>query len=143
MAMSGHCDGAWTICERPAFHGHCETVSGDVPDLAQVGLSRRVGSLRQGAGGGTDQPRATGDGGGYYDRPPPPRPHRDEGGAFANQGVAGHSVVFFYRPQRDGADIPGQGRELADQFCRDQGLGAAAYFATDGRILRDVLCQRD
>jgi hypothetical protein len=142
MAMSGHFDGPWTICADPAFRGHCETVSGDMTDLSQVGLSRRVDSLRQGA----DQDAAS-DGGGqdsYYDRPPPaPRADPEDGRAFANQGVAGHTVVFFYRPQRAGADIPGQGHDLADAFCRDQGLGPALYYATDGVILRDVLCQRD
>jgi hypothetical protein len=144
MAMSGHFEGDWTICARPAFRGHCDDVHGDVVDLAQLGLSRRIVSLRHDpsdapAAPPPSQPAAPD---GYFDRPPPP-PARPEGVAVPNQGVAGHSVVFFYRPQQAGADIPGATKDLADTFCQGQGLGAAAYWDTDGRILRDVLCKRD
>ena len=63
--------------------------------------------------------------------------------SVADQGVAGHSVIFFIRPQQDGADIPSQGRRTADDFCRDQNLGPALYYDSDARILRDVVCRRD
>ena len=141
MAMSGRFDGDWTLCDRPAWGGRCRSVAGDVTDLAQMGLSRRIVSLRHLDGRSPTPPAATDDADGYFDRPNAAA--GGEGRAVPNQGVAGHGVVFFYRPQRDGADIPGDSRELADGFCRDQGYGPAAYWDTDGRILRDVLCRRD
>jgi hypothetical protein len=142
MAMSGHFDGDWTICARPVFRGHCEDVHGDVVDLAQLGLSRRVVSLRRTPIEGPPPPSPPAAQDGYFDRPPPP-PALPEGGAAPNQGVAGHSVVFFYRPQQAGADIPGATKDLADAFCQSQNFGAAVYWDTDGHILRDVLCKRD
>jgi hypothetical protein len=140
MAMSGRFEGDWSICTRPAFRGRCETVRGDVADLGQLGLSRRINSLRRQGDGAAPPPPPQSADDGYYDRP---QPAADEGRAVAGQGVAGHGVVFFYRPQRAGADIPGSGRDIADAFCRDMGYGPAVYFDTDGQILRDVLCRRD
>lgn len=55
------------------------------------------------------------------------------------QGAASSTAVFFAAPKRGGAKVA-QGP--ADQFCRDQGLGPALYFDTDGHVLRDVLCRR-
>jgi hypothetical protein len=155
-ALSGAFDGDWMVCDGLRFTGRCVTVAGAVADLVPLGLDRRIASLRQGeAVGGGDG--GSGDASpaddGYYDRgqagpdndaaaeqrPPPPR--RQEGPL--ERGVAGYATVFFIRPQQGGADVPGEGRAAADAFCRAQGFGAAAYYDTDGRILRDVLCRRD
>ena len=38
--------GRWQLCDRPQFGGNCVMVSGDVPDLANLGLRSRVASLR-------------------------------------------------------------------------------------------------
>src|SRR5579885_2648025 len=46
-AMSGHFDGDWTVCDAPQYRGHCEEVSGDVANLADVGLGGPIASLRQ------------------------------------------------------------------------------------------------
>ena len=152
MAMSGHFDGDWSICTRPGFRGRCATVHGDLTDLSQLGLSRRINSLRRDGDGpaAAAQPGPDETADGYYDRPTahpdaahPDPTQADAARAAANQGVAGHGVVFFYRPQRDGADVPGGGRDIADGFCRDLGYGPAVYYDTDGHILRDVLCRRD
>jgi hypothetical protein len=165
-AMSGHFDGDWTACDAANYRGHCQPVTGDVTDLAAVGLSRRLTSLRSGepSADASDQD-APAPGAGersgedeYYDRGAT-SPARDEtggGGAQApqthatgapapvpDQGVAGHSVIFFVRPQHDGADVQGAGRQAADAFCRDQNLGPALYYDVDARTLRDVLCRRD
>ena len=91
---------------------------------------------------------------GYYDRgpaqaPPPGKAPRTTTGpltridASADQGVTGYASVFFVRPQRGGADVAGQGRDLADAFCRDQGLGLALSYDSNGRALRDVLCKKE
>jgi hypothetical protein len=90
---------------------------------------------------------------GYYDRGPAEAapagktPHTVIGplsriDASPDQGVAGYASVFFVRPQRDGVDVPGHGRTRADAFCRDQRLGPALAYASNGHALRDVLCRR-
>ena len=45
-ARSGHFDGDWLICEAASYAGRCVLVTGDVNDLAEVGLSGRLSSLR-------------------------------------------------------------------------------------------------
>jgi hypothetical protein len=158
-AMSGHFDGDWIVCEGPRYTGRCVTLIGDLADLVPQGLDRRIASLRQADPGQPAEsdapptaapPPAEADDG-YFDRgrasapaetapaqalPPP-------SAAPVDHGVAGHSSVFFIRPQREGADITGEGRSAADAFCRDQGLGPVLYYDTDGHVLRDVLCRRD
>ena len=162
-AMSAHFDGDWIVCEGPRFTGRCVTVIGDLPDLVPQGLDRRISSLRQADPGQpapadvtpAAPPPAEADDG-YFDRggasAPSPAPQEalppaaPPPAAYAgpvDHGVAGHSSVFFIRPQRDGADITGEGRPAADAFCRDQGLGPVLYYDTDGRVLRDVLCRQD
>ena len=49
-AMSGRFEGDWTLCDSPGLDGRCASVSGDVADLAAVGLGRRVVSLRESEG---------------------------------------------------------------------------------------------
>jgi hypothetical protein len=170
-AMSGHFDGDWTLCDAAAYGGHCTTVSGDVADFSTLGfdhtlISLRPGGVLLGANASTaaapqppelaPPPQAAGasesSDDGYFDRSSPAEP---PGAAPADaalppaartvlsQGVAGHSSVFFIRPQRDGADVPGGNRDAADAFCRDHGLGPALYFDAGSRILRDVLCRLD
>ena len=161
-AMSAHFDGDWIVCEGPRFTGRCVTVIGDLADLVPEGLDRRISSLRQAdpgqpapadAGPGAPPPAESDDG--YFDRGstpapsaapaetlPPAAPSASYAGPV-DHGVAGHSSVFFIRPQRGGADITGEGRSAADGFCRDQGLGPVLYYDTDGHALRDVLCRRD
>ena len=159
-AMSAHFDGDWIVCEGPRFTGRCVTVIGDLADLVPEGLDRRIASLRQAdpgqpapadVGSGAPPPAAEADDG-YFDRGGPttpaaaPQETLPPAAAYAgpvDHGVAGHSSVFFIRPQRDGADITGEGRPAADAFCRDQGLGPVLYYDTDGHVLRDVLCRRD
>ena len=51
-AMSGRFEGDWTLCDSPGLDGRCASVSGDVADLATVGLGRRVISLREMEGQG-------------------------------------------------------------------------------------------
>lgn len=161
-AMSGQFEGDWMVCDGPRYAGRCVTVTGAVADLTPLGLDHQIASLRQGdtvgagvRGGGetAGEPQADD---GYYDRGrvraqlPPPSPADASppvdaawrAGASGDPGVAGYGSVFFIRPRRDGEDIPGAGRDLADRFCRDQGLGPALYFDSDGHILRDVLCRR-
>jgi hypothetical protein len=66
-AMSGHFDGEWTVCDRPDFSGRCQTVSGDVSDLGELGLALHVVSLRAGesseanAGVGPEEAAVNGD----------------------------------------------------------------------------------
>jgi hypothetical protein len=55
---------------------------------------------------------------------------------------AGRSAVFFATPTRGGSQVAVDVQGPANQFCHDQGLGAAVYADTDGRVLRDVLCRR-
>jgi len=168
-AMSGHFEGDWMVCDGPRYTGRCITVTGTLPYFTTLGLDRQIASLRQGetlseglrGPGETAAPPPPADDG-YFDtghahaqlpppEPPsqplpdaaPPSPTPWRAADSADPGVAGYGSVFFIRPRRDGEDIPGQGRALADGFCRAQGLGPALYFDTDGRILRDVLCRRD
>src|SRR5215472_8791485 len=49
-AMSGRFEGDWTLCDSPGLDGRCASVSGDVADLAAVGLAHRVVSLREAVG---------------------------------------------------------------------------------------------
>src|SRR5215831_636906 len=55
-AMSGRFEGDWTLCDSPGLDGRCASVSGDVGDLAAVGLGRRVVSLREAEGADGDGP---------------------------------------------------------------------------------------
>jgi hypothetical protein len=158
-AMSAHFDGDWTICDAPGYRGRCQTVAGDVTDLGAIGLSRRLTSLRQSVPDTAADASGRGGEDEYYDRgaapsgkrapaaeeAPPPIRHSPAPttAAIVDQGVAGHSVIFFVRPQRGGADVEGQGRAAADAFCRDQNLGPALYYDTDSATLRDILCRRD
>lgn len=202
-AMSGRFEGDWTLCDSPGLDGRCASVSGDVTDLAALGLGRRVVSLREAeeadryapsdrrseeyAGDGRDGSVAPDDADdervpgpssasatpatpptGTAAAPPsyaaaplgadasaPPAPtaaatvrNGAQAGHMAltvsrSDGDAGRSAVFFARPQRAGADIDVDVQGPANQFCRDQGLGRALYYDTDGRDLRNVLCQRN
>jgi hypothetical protein len=38
--------GSWQLCDRADFAGRCVVVSGDIPDLASLGLENRVSSIR-------------------------------------------------------------------------------------------------
>jgi len=158
-AMSAHFDGDWIVCEGPRYTGRCVTLIGDLADLVPQGLDRRISSLRQadpGQPAESDAPPAAAPppgeaDDGYFDRgraaapaePAPAQALPPPSAGPIDHGVAGHSSVFFIRPQREGADITGEGRSAADAFCRDQGLGPVLYYDTDGHVLRDVLCRRD
>jgi hypothetical protein len=158
-ALSGHFDGDWMVCDGLRFTGRCVTVTGALTDLTPLGLDRRIASLRQGEAVSGDARDAGGDADeaddGYFDRggaasdetyrtgAAADRSPRGQGEGALERGVAGYATVFFIRPQRGGADVPGEARADADAFCRGQGLGAAIYYDTDGHILRDVLCRRD
>ena len=39
--------GLWQVCSDSDFKGHCETVSGTVPDLRSIGLADTISSVRQ------------------------------------------------------------------------------------------------
>ena len=78
-AMSGRFEGDWTLCDSPGLDGRCASVSGDVADLATVGLGRRVISLRESEGEDGYAPEdhyaensARADQGGRADRDSPP-----------------------------------------------------------------------
>jgi len=53
-AMSARFEGDWTVCEAPDLDGRCANVSGDVADLAQLGL-RRILSIGEGDADGDDE----------------------------------------------------------------------------------------
>ena len=80
-----------------------------------------------------------------YAAPPPPAATAPPPAVVAarNDNDAGRSAVFFAHPQRGGSDVAVDVQGPANQFCRDQGLGPAVYYDTDGRELRDVLCRRN
>ena len=170
-ARSGRFDGAWTLCEARDFGGPCRTLGGEVADLGPgpppvsllpgASASARAGPDAAAPATGAAPEAAQAEDDGYFDRgaaapspaagPAAPSPGGSPGADQAAgetppvlaEGVAGYASVFFIRPQRSGADIPGGGRALADAFCRGQGLGPALHFDSDGHILRDVLCKRD
>ena len=77
--------------------------------------------------------------------------------ALAERGIEGARTVFFPRPTVDGVDVAA-GDRGADVFCRNQGLGRAAWFDSSERaaqaigpegqyvgrstVLRDLLCRK-
>jgi hypothetical protein len=58
-AMSARFEGDWTVCEAPDLDGRCASVSGDVADLAQLGL-RRILSIGEGDADGDDERETAG-----------------------------------------------------------------------------------
>jgi hypothetical protein len=135
-AQSARFEGRWLICEHGDYRGRCQEVREDVPNLHTYGLMAQISSL---------QP---------VGRPPgagPGRPGRVE------RGIEGARTVFFPRPTVDGVDVAA-GDRGADVFCRNQGLGRAAWFDSSERaaqaigpegqyvgrstVLRDLLCRK-
>lgn len=164
-AASGHFDGEWRLCSATDYGGVCQTISGDVPDLRQLGLGSGLVSLRQTAGGvppmmSDSAPEGDdgyydrgqgpqGPGGPYVDRrvapiqavpEPPPGPAPEAGPD--DGGILGTGVVFFPHPQVNGADVPAAVRGSAYRFCHAHHLGGAVYFGVQNGDLRDLVCKR-
>jgi Beta/Gamma crystallin len=72
----------------------------------------------------------------------PPAGPAASGVAQAVQSDAGPAAVFFAKPMHGAAEVPIDAQGPANQFCRDQGLGPAVYFDTDGHVLHDIVCRR-
>ena len=136
IAQSARFEGAWQVCEKSDFGGRCVETRGEVADLNSIGMLVKISSL-QPAGGGY------GGGGGGYGR--------------GERGVEGSRAVFFARPNVRGLDVAA-GSNGANNFCRNQGLGAAVYFDSSERapraigpegefvgpssVLRDLVCRK-
>lgn len=133
--------GRWTVCDREAFVGTCQTFSGEVADLSRTQLSGFIGSAHPSeARGGGPRPGSP---------PPPPRFEDDD---FVAEGT---TASFFPRPTRSGRAVPACetsrsggdcARISADRFCQQVGYARSAYFyVRSGRrsqTLEDVLCLR-
>ena len=168
-AMSARFEGDWTVCDAPDLDGRCATVGGNVADLSRIGAPRILSlgeasqDATQAAAAGPDSAArlvpANAPAGKAAAPPTPVAPKagapptqlasagpRDGSAAAATdvavQGEAGRGAVFFAKPTRGGAEVAIDVQGPANQFCHDQGLGAAVYFDTDGHVLRDVLCRR-
>lgn len=126
---------SWQVCEDINFGGRCVTIDRDVPDLAQIGLSGRISSVRSaGWGGGHDGGWS---GGGWDD---------DWGGGRLDRPSAtGRRAGFFARPTINGRSISLSGRNpdrIADEVCRRSGWRDAEFYITDRGVLEDLLCVR-
>lgn len=125
-ARSVRVSGTWIACEGREYRGRCIWLSGEVPDLAEFDLDRKLSSLR---------------------------PHF---ASFDDSGVPGFGSVFFARPTLDGAELPSDGRRSVERFCASMQLGRPLSFsesrrpkrlllpdgqAAQRRTLRDVLCR--
>ena len=152
--------GAWQVCDGANFTGHCETLTGNVDDLARVGLARQISSIRpaqQAAGGQDDRGYANRGGpeGGPYDRgddhddrdyrpgdpvapPIAPQPNFRQGG-WDRPDAVGHNSAYFINPRLNGrpviVDSYRGGRRAAelaaDTFCRQVGYREGAYYTLD------------
>jgi hypothetical protein len=114
----------WQICEDTDYR-NCQLVKGDVSNLQNLGLFRRVSSIR---------PASSNTGGKYV------------------QPLKGRSATFFPTPWLNNKPIlacPSGGNSRrcmeaqTDNFCRKSGYREGAYFSNnrDG-YLEDVLCLR-
>ena len=45
-AVSVRVTGRWQVCDRARYHGVCRTISGSRSNLARIGLSERISSVR-------------------------------------------------------------------------------------------------
>lgn len=133
LAGSARFEGRWRVCEDSRYRGRCQDLSGQIADLDQVGMGRKISSLQ-----------------GYYEGWGAQRWE----GREAFEGATG---VLFPYPSYAGYDVAA-GSSAADAFCRAMRLSGSAYYASserkpqaldgDGRymgdtdVLRDVLCRR-
>jgi hypothetical protein len=130
-ARSVQLTGTWKLCEDAGYRGHCETVTGAVPNLAYRNISG-LSSLQVGASYG-----------GGYGTPP-----WGGGGGYGQGGVPGTSVVFYPgpAPRAGGYGAPygamGGTKRAADDFCRSMGNRTSVFYESAGGILSDVLCRR-
>ena len=167
-ALSAQIRGTWRVCENASLKGHCEVLTGNLPDLGVVGMQGRISSLEPVAGPNY--------GGGYRSTPmpaptPPPPPAYadryqdnnrypdnrypdDRGGRypddrnqppppppradFDTNGVQGRSSVFFARPSLGGQDVAAVRTRAADEFCRRVGLAGAIFFDQSEQSRRAV-----
>jgi hypothetical protein len=132
-ARSIRVTGSWRLCEDAGYRSRCETISGPIADLRQVGI-QGLSSLQMVAGYGT-YPGAS-----YPGYPTYP-------GAGYGQGVPGQSVVFYPGPIPTGyyGGSSNSARRQADDFCRSMGHRSAAYYDSNSgynRVVSDVLCRR-
>jgi hypothetical protein len=126
---------SWQVCEDINFGGRCVTINRDVPDLAQIGLSGRISSVRSSGwsnngGGGWDN--GGWDNGGW-------------GGSLDSPSATGRRAGFFARPTLNGRTISTSGRnadQMADEVCRRAGWRDAAFYSADRGVLEDLLCVR-
>jgi hypothetical protein len=142
IAQSARFEGAWRVCEKSDFGGRCVDARGEVADLNSIGMLVKISSLQPAGGFGGGGPWSGGGGGGY---------------GRGDRGIEGSRSVFFPRPNVQGLDVAA-GSNGANVFCRNQGLGSAAYFDSSERapraigpegqfvgsssVLRDLVCRK-
>jgi hypothetical protein len=150
-AQSARVAGRWQICQDANFRGRCTEVSGDVPNLATIGMTAAISSFQS-----LDRGDNYGNRGGFpADRgnagPFPPQggfegrgndnrgdyrgDNRGDNRNFAGQSLDGRGASFFPRP------MPGPYR-TADEFCRRLGFTGVIYADDRRGELRDVVCRR-
>jgi hypothetical protein len=138
IAQSARFERRWRVCEDSQFRGRCQDLTGEVPDLAAVGMTQKISSLQGYLEG------AWNNGGGW------------SGSQEARPYEGARSVLFPY-PSVAGFDIAGNSA-AANAFCSAMGLGSSAYYDSGDRapraldqegryvgdtgVLRDVLCRK-
>ena len=146
-----------SVCSDRDFRGCRDLQPGRYPDLARLGVSGSISSLRPaggdayggggyGSGGyGSGGYGDSGYGGGYRgggygggrDDDTDDRQGYDRSaggyGAANRDGVEGRTAVFFPRPTAAGRVLAARGRPSADQFCRAAGYSASIYFSQGER----------
>ncbi len=145
--------GEWTLCEGANLTGRCERITGDIPDLNRIAMSRTISSVAPAQQAGPPWPPpggGTAPGTGPIAGPPLPDGPVGPGG---ERMLAGDRAAFFPLPSipaaRLGGCLRGDARACeneVDQYCRGRpgGWVGGAYYAVDTRrqILTDVLCVR-
>ena len=143
-AQSAKVQGRWRVCTDSGLRGRCVDLTGDVPNLATLGVTAAISSFQdqnRGQGGFSGDRGDRGDRG--FERGPGPGfGDRDDRGfdrndrSFAGQALEGRTATFYPRP------TPGPYRN-ADEFCRRLGFAGVIYAdQSRGFEIRDVLCRR-
>ena len=152
--------GPWIVCRDANYAGQCQTLDGDVPALALVGLGKRILSLRPQAATGTTsgQTTTTGTTTGTATAATPAAALAD---LDVGEGVEGQDTTFFIRPTLQGQQVSAgtNDRTAADAFCKLAGHTSSLHAGraraqvsniwsvtagtrVRGFPLRDVLCRK-
>lgn len=127
--------GEWIVCQHANFGGRCETLRNDASDLRRMGLDREISSVSP-----TSQ----------YNPPAPANPGYGPGSGVGSNlrpgsvfgGTRGAQSTYFADPRVQGAPIArcmsnfgssGCDQVVADQVCRAEGFGRAAYYTVVDR----------